>query len=243
MCLIALAYKVHPGFPLIVAANRDEFLERPTRRMHFWDEAPDILAGRDERAGGTWMGLERNGRFAAITNYRDMRRTEQAGLSRGDLVRNVLEHGALAEDTTAYAGFNLLYGNVNALRYRSNISGVDRALEPGVHGLSNHFLNSPWPKVERAKRVMGEAIRTKVPSVVDLFRMLADDTAAKAEELPDTGIGAEWERTLSSIMIRAEGYGTRSSTVLLVAANGMVRIEERSFGPEHTEVFELKLGA
>ena len=192
MCLIALAYKVHPDFPLIVAANRDEFLERPTRKLHFWDDAPHILAGRDERAGGTWMGL------------------------------------------------NLLYGAVDALRYHSNISGEDRPLEPGIHGLSNHLLNTPWPKVQRAKQGMEEALRSGVPSVDALFRMLEDGTPASPGDLPNTGLDHEWERSLSSIMIRTEGYGTRSSTVVLVSANGVASVFERSFQPEHMESIDLK---
>lgn len=240
MCLIALAYKVHPHYPLIVAANRDEFLERPTRKLHFWDDAPHILAGRDERAGGTWMGLDVKGHFAALTNYRDMHRKDPEGPSRGALVRHAIEHGTLDQDTSVYAGFNLLYGPVEALRYHSNISGEDRLLEPGIHGLSNHLLNTPWPKVQRAKQGMEHALRSGMPSVEALFAMLADGTQAGDGELPETGIGAEWERSLSSIMIRAEGYGTRSSTVVLVSANGVASVFERSFQPEHMRSIDLK---
>ncbi len=240
MCLIVLAYKVHPGFPLIVAANRDEFLERPTKKLHFWHDAPHILAGRDERAGGTWMGLHRKGYFAALTNYRDMHRIEPEGPSRGALVRHAIEQGTLDEDTSVYAGFNLLYGAVNALRYHSNISGEDRPLEPGIHGLSNHLLNTPWPKVQRAKQGMEHALRSATPSVEALFAMLADGTPASEGDLPETGIGPEWERSLSSIMIRAEGYGTRSSTVILVSASGHASVMERSYGPERMESVDLK---
>ncbi len=240
MCLIALAYKVHPEFPLILAANRDEFLERPTRKLHFWDDAPHILAGRDERAGGTWMGLTRKGHFAAITNYRDMHRKEPTLLSRGALVRHVLEHGSLDEDTSVYAGFNLIYGRVDALRYHNNINGEDLALEPGIHGLSNHLLNTPWPKVQRAKQGMEEALRSEKPSVEALFRMLGDCTEADPSDLPNTGLDPEWERSLSSIMICAEGYGTRSSTVVLVSASGAATVMERSFLPEHLESIDLK---
>lgn len=239
MCLIALAYKVHPDFPLIVAANRDEFLKRPTSKLHFWHDAPHILAGRDEQAGGTWLGLHAKGHFAALTNYRDMHRKDPEGPSRGALVRHALDHGTRHENTSVYAGFNLLYGPVDALRYHSNISGDDRPLEPGIHGLSNHLLNTPWPKVQLAKHGMEEALHSGTPSVEELFELLADHTQAREGELPETGIGTEWERSLSSIMIRAEGYGTRCSTVVLVSARGMASVHERSFQPEHMVSIDL----
>lgn len=229
MCLIALAYKVHPRFPLIVAANRDEFLDRPAEPAHFWSDAPEILAGRDKRAGGTWMGITRSGRFAAITNYRDMRINFPAGPSRGLLVREALEHGVDAKDTKAYAGFNLIYGPVNGLRYHNNIEGTDEPLKPGVHGLSNHFLDTPWPKVVKAKQEMERLLNTPDEELAEgLFNLLADDAIAPDAGLPDTGLPLEMERAASSIFIRTPGYGTRCSTVLLVGADGKVLFVERN---------------
>jgi uncharacterized protein with NRDE domain len=239
MCLIALAYKVHPRFPLIVAANRDEFLERPTKPLHVWEDAPHILAGRDELGGGTWLGMSTAGRFAAITNYRDLRRAEVPGPSRGALVKHVLQHELGDLDTSQYAGFNLLHGHYDSLFYHSNITGENLALEPGIHGLSNHLLNTPWPKVERAKSALSEVLRSEAPSVEHLFDLLADGTPAPDHALPDTGIGLPWERVLSSIHIRADGYGTRCSSVLLVDGNGVAHFAERSYFPEGERVHTL----
>jgi uncharacterized protein with NRDE domain len=246
MCLIALAYKIHPRYPLIVAANRDEFLERPTEPAHFWKDAPDILAGRDERAGGTWMGITRKGRFAAITNYRDLRMKTTTGPSRGLLVREALEHGIDPGTTKTYAGFNLIYGTVDGLRYHNNIEGTDEALQPGIHGLSNHFLDTPWPKVVKAKQELEHALSlpdTDLPEA--LFRLLADDATAPEQALPDTGLPLEMERAASSIFIRSAGYGTRCSTVVLMDAEGKVQFEERTWphGKKVTEHLSLRSGA
>ncbi len=228
MCLIAIAYKAHPHYPLIVAANRDEFRQRPTERAHFWPDAPEILAGRDLRAGGTWLGITRKGRFAAITNYRDMRRTQPDGPSRGALVRDALEHDIDPGTTGEYAGFNLLYGTVDSLRYHNNIDGRDEAVTPGIHGLSNAFLDTPWPKVVSAKQRM-EALPDLPENELmkGLFDLLADDAKAPDDLLPDTGLPLELERSVSSIFIQSEGYGTRCSTVLLVDHVGNVYFEER----------------
>lgn len=229
MCLIALAYKAHPRFPLIVAANRDEFLDRPAEPAHFWEDAPGILAGRDERAGGTWMGITRTGRFAAITNYREMRMSFPAGPSRGLLVRQALERGIDPGATKAFAGFNLFYGEVDNLRYHNNIQGTDIALMPGVHGLSNHFLDTPWPKVVKAKGELKTLLERPDEELAGgLFHLLADDAAAPDAMLPETGLPLEMERAASSILIRTPDYGTRCSTVVLVDASGKVYFEERS---------------
>jgi uncharacterized protein with NRDE domain len=229
MCLIALAYKVHPRFPLILAANRDEFLDRPAEPAHFWKDAPEILAGRDKRAGGTWMGITRSGRFAAITNYRDMRMTFPAGPSRGLLVREALERGIDTKGTKAYAGFNLIYGPVDDIRYHNNIEGTDEPLKPGVHGLSNHFLDTPWPKVVKAKQQLEKVLALPDAELPEaLFRLLSDEATAADASLPDTGLPIEMERAASSIFIKTPGYGTRCSTVLLVGADGKVLFTERN---------------
>ncbi|MEX1132394.1 MAG: NRDE family protein [Flavobacteriales bacterium] len=241
MCLIVLAYKVHPAFPLIVAANRDEFLDRPTKPLHVWEDFPHILAGRDERGGGTWMGMSTTGRFAALTNHRDLRRAQVAGPSRGVLVQHVLQQELGDPDTSLYAGFNLLHGRYDSLFYHNNITGVHHALDPGIHGLSNHLLNTPWPKVQRAKAALSEVLLSDVPSTEYLFALLADETLAPDHALPDTGIGLPWERILSPVRIRAEGYGTRSSSVLVVDAHGVARFAERSFFPEEERVHSLRV--
>src|SRR5690606_18774452 len=160
----------------IVAANRDEFLDRPAEPAHFWPDAPQLLAGRDKRACGTWLGITRQGRFAAITNYRNLRRTFPAGPSRGALVREALERDIDPTATSIYAGFNLLYGPWDRLRYHNNIEGSDHALAPGIHGLSNHFLDTPWPKVVKAKQQLSALLEQPEDTLIDgLFALLADE--------------------------------------------------------------------
>lgn len=235
MCLIVLAHQVHPRYPLIVAANRDEFRERPARTAHFWEDAPWILAGRDLRAGGTWMGITRGGRFAAVTNHRDLRRAPtEPGPSRGILVRQALDGVA---DTTAWSGsqgFNLIHGPLDRLHYANNIEPTDQPLPPGVHGLSNAFLDTQWPKVERAKASMLRALDGADEERIDaLFGLLADVTVAPDAELPDTGLPRSTERAVSSIFIPGGPYGTRCSTVIIVDHHGAVYFEERTWPTEH----------
>lgn len=230
MCLITIAYQEHPRFPLIVAANRDEFRDRPAEPARFWPSAPHILAGRDVRAGGTWLGISRTGRFAAITNYRDLRRPPIAGPTRGALVKNALDGELDLGDSSKYEGFNLLHGPVEAMRYHNNIEPVDAALTPGIHGLSNHFLNTPWPKVDRAKADLREALNGNERDLVDsLFGLLANAGIAPDGELPDTGLPLAQERAVSSIFISGSEYGTRCSTVVLVDREGQVQFEERTY--------------
>lgn len=228
MCLIAVAYRVHPDFPLIIAANRDEFSEREAIPAHFWTDAPHILAGRDLRAGGTWMGVTRRGRVAAVTNHRDFRRAPIAGPSRGMLTRTALDSDPPLDEVER-EGFNLLYGRFDALRYRSNISGEDLPVTEGYHGLSNALLNTPWPKVNRAVNGLRRIVESGDPKTDELFDLLSDTKLAADNELPDTGIGLEKERALSSIRIDLPGYGTHCSTVLLIGADGTVSFEERTW--------------
>ncbi len=226
MCLIALAYRAHPRYPFIVAANRDEFLDRATAPARFWPEAPHILAGKDLRAGGTWMGVTRFGRFAAITNHRDMRRAPVVGPSRGLLALAALDADP-PRDGVDREGYNLIYGTFDALRYRCNITEVDVALAPGLHGLSNAVLDTPWPKVTKAVEGLRQALHADEPDSEHLFSLLADETVADADLLPDTGLGDERERALSSIRIDLPAYGTRCSTVVTVDVEGQVYFEER----------------
>lgn len=243
MCLIALAYRQHPRYPLVVMANRDEFLDRPAEPAHFWPDAPHLLAGRDLRAGGTWMGITRHGRFAALTNHRDLRRPAVEGPSRGHLVRQALEQHIDQGITTPYAGLNLIHGTVDELHYLNNITPDLTPLAPGIHGLSNALLNTPWPKVQRAKAGLEQVLNGPEDQLINgLFDLLTDEATAPAGQLPDTGLDQAMERALSSIFIRTPGYGTRCSTVVLVDHHGQVHFQERSWPDGHTVVQEFAVG-
>jgi uncharacterized protein with NRDE domain len=241
MCLILLALDTHPDYALVLAANRDEFYDRPTAPAAFWKDAPEVLAGRDLRAGGTWLGIDRRGRLAAVTNYRQGRRETVAPRSRGHLVGDYLTsridaraHLARVErdDAQLYNGFNLICGDPRELHYFSNRRGRARALEPGVYGLSNHLLDSPWPKVTAGKTGLGALLSTRGDELVSsLFALLSDRRQAADERLPHTGVSPEWERLLSAAFIASPEYGTRSSTVVLVGRDGRAALVERSFGP------------
>lgn len=229
MCLILFAHRCHPNFRLIVAANRDEFLDRPTAPLAFWDDSPQVLAGRDLKEGGTWLGITRTGRFAALTNYRDPARMAPNAPSRGRLVSDYLQgeepaHAyldRLAARAGSYNGFNLLLGDEEGLFYYTNLTGEPRALEPGLYGLSNHRLDTPWPKLKRSRLLLRQLLdRRSDPMPDELLDLLADRVPAPDVELPRTGIPLEWERWLSPIFIDAPGYGTRASTVLVVNDRG-----------------------
>jgi uncharacterized protein with NRDE domain len=236
MCLILVAWRCHPDYPLVVAANRDEFFARPTRRAGFWLDAPDVVAGRDEQEGGTWMGATRHGRFAALTNFRDPASQRDGAPSRGHLVRDFLAGSASAESylerlaalAPAYNGFNLLVGDGQTLACFSNVSRQIQILSPGIHGVSNHLLNTPWPKVAAAKSALHDALGA-LPDDAPLFKLLRDDATYPDEELPRTGVSLEWERMLSSAFVRAPGYGTRSSTLLSLGRDGMVVFDEQTW--------------
>jgi uncharacterized protein with NRDE domain len=238
MCLILAAWRVHPRYPLVVAANRDEFFARPTAPVSFWPHT-DIVAGRDLQAGGTWMGVSRGGRFAALTNYRDPTRHRGDAASRGQLVADFLAgSGSVADyldELTRTAGryndFNLLVGDDHNLACFSSVTGRGVVLEPGIHGLSNHLLDSPWPKVVAAKSALAAALDA-LPDERPFFELLRDDSVHPDGALPRTGVSLEWERLLSSAFVRAGNYGTRSSTLLLMAADGVVRLDEQTWLPE-----------
>jgi uncharacterized protein with NRDE domain len=253
MCLILLAHDAHPRCRLVVAANRDEFYERPTAPAAWWPDAPEVLAGRDLRGGGTWMGVTRGGRFAAVTNFRDTAPAAPDAPSRGHLVGGFLRGAgspdaylrALAPRAGEYAGFNLLVGEGEELRYLGNRGGAARALAPGVYGLSNALLDTPWPKVERGKAGLAAALAGGDIDPEALFGVLWDAEPAPDGRLPDTGVGMERERMLSSPFIRSPEYGTRASTVLLVGRDGRVSFTERTVVPgrdgwtESAHEFEL----
>lgn len=237
MCLILFAYKVHPAYRLIVAANRDEFYERPSSPSEFWEDAPQVLAGRDLKEGGTWLGITREGKFAAITNYRDPVALKTGAPSRGKLVSNFLTGPESAvsylekvsRQAHKYNGFNLICGDdVDIFSYSNR--GEKQKLEAGIYGLSNRLLDTSWPKVRRGKKALAAAmIEKRAPLEAALFKILTNRKIAPDNKLPSTGIGMEWERLLSSIFIESPGYGTRSSTVLLIGKNKWVKFVEKVF--------------
>ena len=235
MCLIVLAWRARSELPLVVAANRDEWRDRPAEPAHWWPDHPDLLAGRDLQAGGTWMGITRNARFAAVTNFRDPAERRTTAKSRGALVTEYLlgrESPAqflagLAARSREYNGFNLILGDGASLFYFGSREGVPRAIEPGVHGLSNHLLDEPWPKVVRGRQRMEAALASPEPAPA-LFELLAARDGPRDEELPNTGVGIAWERRLAHALITGEDYGTRASTVMTVSSAGAVHFAERS---------------
>ncbi len=237
MCLIVFAYKQHPEYDLIFAANRDESYERPTREACFWNSHPHILAGKDLQAGGTWMGITQQGAFAALTNYRDPSIKRENPPSRGQLVLNYLKRNGdsksylenIHKRADQYMGFNLLAGTNRRLAYYSNQQKEIKLLEPGLYGLSNHLLDTPWPKTERAKKQLEQIIQDETLSEKALFELLADDREAPDDKLPNTGIPKEAEKKISPIFIKTENYGTRCSTLLLIRKDGRVTFTERRF--------------
>ncbi|MCC8999786.1 MAG: NRDE family protein [Candidatus Contendobacter sp.] len=248
MCLILIAYRYHPRYPLLVAANRDEFHDRPTAPLGFWEDIPQIVAGRDLKEGGTWMGIDRTGRFAAITNYRDPSRVLLDAPSRGHLVSDFLRSAEparvyldrLASKASAYNGFNLVLGDAGGLFYYSNRGGELRALAPGLYGLSNHLLDTPWPKLERGRRALRQLLdRQPDPTPDELLELLTDRALAPDSDLPHTGVPLEWERWLSPIFIAAPGYGTRSSTALRVDAGGQAWLVETTWADGGRREFQL----
>jgi uncharacterized protein with NRDE domain len=251
VCLILVAWRAHPDFPLLVAANRDEFFTRPTVPAGWWSDASDILAGRDLQAGGTWLGVNRQGAFAGLTNFRDPASQNPNAPSRGSLVSESLTASQpvaerlewLDEHGGAYNGFNLIFSDGRELAVHESVCDHGRVLEPGVYGLSNHLLDTPWPKVIAAKSRLHTAL-DRLPDTASLRELLLDDRPAPDEALPRTGVSLEWERLLSSAFIRAPGYGTRCSTVILMDRAGRVTFNEWSWdeageqvGPLVTETF------
>jgi uncharacterized protein with NRDE domain len=238
MCLFFCAFDIHPTFRFMIATNRDEFYDRPSRPVSFWPEAPDLLAGKDLRGGGTWFGITRSGRWAALTNFRDPRGYRDNAPSRGILLTEYLFGSddpsaylaSIRREGERYNGFNLIVGTHRELHYYSNRSGTIMELGPGLYGLSNHLLDTPWPKVSRGKEaIAGILSRGGDPDPEALFDILSDRTLVKDDLLPDTGIGLEWERLLSARFIASPTYGTRSSTLLFVDRRDRVTLIDRNF--------------
>lgn len=236
MCLILVAWRVHPDYPLVVAANRDEFFARPAAEAAWWKDAKNVFAGRDLEAGGTWLGLGRDGRFAGLTNFRDPPRNRNDAPSRGALVADFLTGNestasALARLQTQgprYNAFNLFVSDGDSLGIYESASGSARILEPGIYALSNHLLDTPWPKVTAGKSRLARALRA-LPDDTPLRELLRDDRPAPDAALPRTGVSLAWERMLSSAFIRAPGYGTRCSTVITRDRHGWMHVTESTW--------------
>ena len=243
MCLMLFAYRAHPDYRLILAANRDEFYARLTAPLDFWPDHPRVLAGRDIEQKGTWLGVTRGGRIAAITNYRDPRSMKTNAPSRGHLVADFLFGKASAkhylegirQGAERYNGFNLIIGDNSGLYYFSNHASDFSEIEPGIHGLSNHQLDTPWPKVELGKKRLQAIVKNGTAPITEaLFDLLQDQTVAADDLLPQTGVDLEWERVLSPMFISSPGYGTRSSSVILIDQTSRIRFSERTWMPGQT---------
>lgn len=240
MCLLVFAWQSHPRYSLIFAGNRDEFHDRPAAAMQWWPDAPVILAGRDLKAGGAWLGLSRNGRFGVVTNYRDLQRPLPGAPSRGELISQWLTSSetplsfarGLENHALAYAGFNLLIADDDQMGYASNRAPeFVRALPAGVYGLSNHLLDTPWPKLARTRARFERIVSKADPALEQLEEILADRQPAADSELPSTGLPPERERLLSAPFIVDAQYGTRCTTVVLIEHRGSVLVRERRFDP------------
>ena len=249
MCLILVVWRVHPRYPCVVAANRDEYHSRPAAPAAWWSDRPNILAGRDLLAQGTWLGINRSGRFAALTNYRDATRPWRTDApSRGDLVAGLLGSGGSVADGLEhlrltgprYNGFNVIFSDGERLGIYETQSGTGRELGPGIYGLSNDLLDTPWPKVRNAKSRLESAIRD-MPDTAPLLALLRDDRPAPDPELPRTGVSLEWERLLSSAFVRAREYGTRCSTIIRIDDQGRAYFDEWSWNSEGTDAGRISL--
>jgi uncharacterized protein with NRDE domain len=247
MCLILLAYRVVPGSPLVVAANRDEHFSRPAAPAALWRDHPDVLAGRDLSGGGTWLGVTTAGRFAALTNYRNPATHRNDAPSRGELVKAFLTGWMsassyahdLAREARPYNGFCLLVADGDHLFYYSNRAGAPLEVEPGIHGLSNHLLDTPWPKVVKGRAALERL--TRVPFSIDDHLALLDDTVpADERQLANAGLDAERERRLSSLRILSAGYGTRCSTVVRFTDAGTIDFAERTYRPDGETAGEVR---
>jgi uncharacterized protein with NRDE domain len=237
MCTVLFAWRAHPTWPLIVAANRDEARSRPAAAAGFWPGGAGVYGGRDLQADGTWMGISRAGRFAAVTNVREPPGAELPDRSRGALAAAFLSGsqgaGPYATEAVAdgdrYGPYNLLVSDGAAMWWASNRYEGPVEVQPGVHGVSNGRLDGDWPKVRRGREGLASWVERGGASE-ELFGLLADRRGAPDHELPDTGFGLVRERMLAPLFIEWDLYGTRSSTVLLLGADGWVQFEERRFG-------------
>lgn len=235
MCLIVFSWHAHPVYRLILAANRDEYHARPARNAHWWPDRQHVLAGRDLQAGGTWLGVSRRGRFASVTNYREMQRATGRLRSRGEIVSRFVDNVASPNDFASsidgvsYAGFSLLAADRGQLVYSSNRTRAPSVLGPGVYGLSNADLDTPWPKLLRSREELGRLIDNNAVDETSLMRLLADRTPAPLDTIDNPQLPFPLARALSAPFIVSGEYGTRCSTTLLWSYDGDVEFCERVF--------------
>jgi len=249
MCLLIFAYKSHSEYPLILASNRDEFYDRPTAQATWWKDQPEILGGRDLQMQGTWLGINKNGLFSTLTNYRQVVPKRKCKNSRGELINKFLISNQspkeyvkyLKSNRNNYDGYNIVFGTLEKLCYYSNIGNEFTTLSPGVYGLSNHLLNTQWPKVENAQKQFNTLLQNNIILPKSLFNIMSDTSIAPDNNLPSTGVGIETERLLSPAFIQSPDYGTRCTTLLLIDKEKNVHFEEHSFIPERKKIFNFKI--
>lgn len=244
MCFVVFSFKEHSKYKLIFCANRDEFYNRKTEKVRYWGNDENILAGKDLEGGGTWLGITKTGRFAALTNFREGGRKNPEKTSRGLIVREYLESDGsplkyvkyLEEKKEDFEGFNLLFGNKDELYYFSNRSNGLLPVTGGMYGLSNATLETPWPKIRRGKKLFSDILSESNITPEKLFDLLRDDKKPDTKELPDTGVPKEFEKELSPIFVNMPGYGTRSSNVIFIDYNDNVEFYEKIFDSSGDEV-------
>ncbi len=241
MCLIMIAYRTHPKYKLVVAANRDEYYERPTAPAGWWPKEHVVMAGKDLQGDGTWLGITRSGKWAGITNFREKKEPLEGAISRGQLVKDYLisNKGApvfmkgIREKVDKYNGFSLVLGDSERLWYFSNRENELRVLPAGIYALANSLLDTPWPNTIRGKAMFSQLVDHNLNLPIDsLFELLGDTEIAPDDQLPDIGMDIEIERAISPIFVKTPKYGTRSSTVILMDNAGTIYFEERTVDPK-----------
>ncbi len=240
MCLIAFSYRESDDWPLVLVANRDEFHQRPSLPLGRWQDHPHVIGGRDLQAGGGWLAATENGRFAAVTNYRDPQFHDPSKHSRGELLASFVVGtdpprdfaGRLSEVAQRYNLMNMVFGTLDELYCFGSRSQTVRRLTPGLYGLSNASLDDPWPKVQRAKAGLRRLLQAGPPEPEPLFELLRNTEQARDQDLPHTGLSIQLERLVSSVFITSEKYGTRASTIVTVSGDGQLTATERSFEPD-----------
>ncbi len=235
MCLVVFGWQAHPDYRLILAGNRDESHRRPTQDAHWWPDDQSILAGRDLQAGGTWLGVSKSGRFATVTNFREGPRSQAGFESRGALVTDFVTGSQSPQDFESsiangqYAGFSLLVSDGNAMSYLSNCDDLESDLSPGVYGLSNASLDTPWPKVLRARSGLESLLDSNTANETELMRLLSDRTPAAVDQISNEDLPFETARAVTAPFIVAPEYGTRSTTTVLWGTDGVIEFCERRF--------------
>lgn len=249
MCIITIAYKVNAEQPLLVVANRDEFYDRPAAQASYWQENQDVFGGRDLEKMGSWLAIHKNGRFAAVTNYRDFTMRLDGDKSRGFIVNDFLLGDAESEaflndikkEGSLYGPMNVIVYDGEKMLHYNNVTNIIQEMAPGIHAVSNATLNTPWPKLERMKSLVSNAI-TQDKELLEMLEIGQDTEKPVDERLPSTGISIEMERELSSIFVLREGYGTRCTTIVAQQADGTIEFIEQTYNEGQTgELVDVKL--